>query len=267
MKRTPKERLDVQLVERGLAETRARAQAVIRAGAVCVDGQVLDKPGMPVPRDAQVTVRAAPPYVGRGGTKLAGALDAFGVDVCDRVCLDVGASTGGFTDALLQRGAARVYAVDVGRAQLAWKLRTDPRVVNLERTDIRAVDHLPQAVDLATIDVAFISLKHVLPAVGRLLRPDGQVIALVKPQFEAGRDSVARGGVVRDPAIHRAVLTDVLTWAVDHGWRILGATPSPITGADGNREFFAWLALPDATGASISVQAAVGALAESADPI
>jgi 23S rRNA (cytidine1920-2'-O)/16S rRNA (cytidine1409-2'-O)-methyltransferase len=257
MKAPRKERLDVLLVERGLADTRNRAQALIRAGDVRVGGEVHDKPGERIAADAVIALRAALPYVSRGGYKLAAALDAFGVSSEGRICLDVGACTGGFTDVLVQRGAAQVYAVDVGRAQLAWKLRTDPRVTCLERTDIRALGALPQAIDLATVDVAFISLTHVLPAIQRLLRTDGQAIALVKPQFEAGRARVGRGGVVRDPAVHRSVLTAVLTAASRQGWRVLGATASPITGADGNREFLAWLGMPASGGEEISVEAAV----------
>lgn len=238
----PRKRLDVLLVERGLAESRARAQALIRAGAVTVGGQVLDKPGMSVAADAAVAVRASPPFVSRGGVKLAAALDAFGIRPHGRVCLDVGASTGGFTDALRKRGAARVYAVDVGRGQLAWSLRQDPRVVNLERTDIRSLEVLPEPIGLATVDVAFISLKQVLPAVRRLITPQAHVVALIKPQFEAGRAHVGRGGIVRDPAVHRAVLEELLGWAGTHGWRVLGLCPAAIAGGDGNREFLVLLA-------------------------
>lgn len=255
--KSPKERLDVLLVERGLADTRTRAQALIRAGEVRVAGEVHDKPGERIAADAVIALRAPLPYVSRGGYKLAAALDAFGLSPQGRICLDVGACTGGFTDVLVQRGAAQVYAVDVGRAQLAWKLRTDPRVSCLERTDIRALETLPQPIDLATVDVAFISLTLVLPAIQRLLRPDGQVVALIKPQFEAGRARVGRGGVVRDPAVHRSVLSEVLTAAERQGWRIRGVIPSPITGADGNREFLAWLGMPEAGGDAISVEKAI----------
>jgi 23S rRNA (cytidine1920-2'-O)/16S rRNA (cytidine1409-2'-O)-methyltransferase len=236
-----KVRLDQQLLQRGLADSRSRAQALIRTGMVTVDGQVFDKPGMSVAAESAIEVRASMPYVGRGGLKLAAALDAFGLDPTGQVCLDVGASTGGFTDVLLQRGAARVFAVDVGRAQLAWKLRQDPRVTSLERTDVRQLSGLPDMPTLAVVDVSFISLKLVLPATRRLIAPAAPVIALVKPQFEAGRASVARGGVVRDPAVHAAVLTDIADWASAAGWRIVATVPSPITGADGNREWFIWL--------------------------
>jgi 23S rRNA (cytidine1920-2'-O)/16S rRNA (cytidine1409-2'-O)-methyltransferase len=229
------------LLERGLADSRSRAQALIRAGKVRVDGQVADKPGTSVRHDCLVEVIQPDPYVSRAGPKLAHALSEFGVDPAGWVCLDVGSSTGGFTDVLLQSGAEVVYAVDVGRGQLAWRLRNDPRVVCMERTDIRSVSDLRHKPQLATIDVAFISLRLVLPPVARLLAPSGQAIALIKPQFEAGRDSVPRGGVVRDKAVHAEVLRAVLGAAEAGGWRILGATASPVTGAAGNREFLAHL--------------------------
>ncbi|MCE7938647.1 MAG: TlyA family RNA methyltransferase [Chloroflexi bacterium CFX6] len=246
-----RERLDVLVAERHGIASRARAQALIRAGEVEVDGQIVDKPGHLVNRDARIDLRARPLYVSRGGLKLAHALDRFGIDPRGLACLDVGASTGGFTDVLVQRGARRVYAVDVGWGQLAWGLRGHPAVVVLERTDIRTVAALPEAVDLAVIDVAFISLRLVLPAVQRLLAPDGQVVALVKPQFEAGRASVGRGGVVRDPDVHRAVVHDTVAMSTRAGWRVLGVTASPITGADGNREFLLWLAAPGTEAASV----------------
>jgi len=261
-------RLDNLLVERGLVESRARAQALIRAGEITVAGAVFDKPGMLVAVDAAIVLRAPAPFVSRSGGKLAAALDAFGLDPAGWVCLDVGASTGGFTDALLQRGAARIYAVDVGRGQLAWSLRTDPRVVSLERTDIRAVDSLPEPIRLAAVDVAFISLRLVLPAVWRLLTSSGRAIVLVKPQFEAGRQQVPRGGVVRDPAVHRAVMTQVLSWAQANGWRIADARPSPILGAAGNREFLALLTAPEAPEAALAVADAVErALADTSDEL
>jgi 23S rRNA (cytidine1920-2'-O)/16S rRNA (cytidine1409-2'-O)-methyltransferase len=254
-----KVRLDILVVQRHLSESRAKAQALIRAGEVTVDGHVFDKPGMSVPADAVVVVREQSPYVSRGGYKLTAALDAFGVDPRAQVCLDVGASTGGFTDVLVQRGASLVYAVDVGRGQLAWRLRGHPRVVSMERTDIRSVESLPNAIDLAVVDVAFISLRRVLPPVHRLIRRDGLVVALVKPQFEAGRKQVGRGGVVRDPIVHRRVLEDLLAWAEEHGWRVAGAVASPITGAAGNREFLILLTMPDATATPLPASAAVAA--------
>lgn len=236
-----KERLDVLLVERGLVETRARARAYIMAGEVTVDGARVDKAGTQISRSAQIDLIAPMPYASRGGYKLAGALDQFGLDVTGQVAADVGACTGGFTDVLLQRGAARVYAIDVGQGQLVWKLRQDERVVVMERTNARYLDALPESVNLAVIDVSFISLKLILPAVRKWLAAEGQVIALIKPQFEAGPESVGKGGIVRDAAVHRAVLEDVLGWAGDQGWRVGGLIQSPIQGTDGNVEFLIWL--------------------------
>jgi len=248
-----KQRLDLLLVERGLVESRERGQRLIRAGAVLVADQVVDKPGTRVSVDAPLRLRERLPYVSRGGLKLQAALDAFQVDVSGLVALDVGASTGGFTDCLLQRGAARVYAVDVGYGQLAWKLRTDPRVVVMERTNIRYLESLPELVDLATVDVSFIGLELVLPPVMRLLKPGGQIIPLIKPQFEAGPQHVGKGGVVRDPSVHRAVLFRVLTWAADHGLTLLGLIRSPFRGPAGNVEFLAHLtADPSATPISLA---------------
>ncbi len=239
--RVSKTRLDVLLVERKLAETRQRSRALILAGEVTVNGRVVDKVGTLVPEDAQITVRAPLKYVSRGGIKLEGALDSFGIDVHGRVCADIGASTGGFTDCLLQRGAVRVYAIDVGYGQLAWKLRTDPRVKTLDRVNIRFLDRLDEPVSLASVDVSFISLTLVLPVVKKLLGPSGQVVALVKPQFEAGREQVGKGGIVRDPLVHRQVVERILEHAIQDGWHICGLTRSPIAGADGNVEFFVWL--------------------------
>jgi 23S rRNA (cytidine1920-2'-O)/16S rRNA (cytidine1409-2'-O)-methyltransferase len=234
-------RLDQLMVERGLAESRARAQALIIAGMVRVDGRTVDKPGTRVPLDAQVTVEQGLPYVSRGGVKLAAGLDAFSIDPRGMVAADVGASTGGFTDCLLQRGAARVYAIDVGYGQLAWSLRTDPRVVVMERTNVRYLQSLPEPVDLVTIDVSFISLRLVLPVVVGWLKPTGAIVALVKPQFEVGRGEVGRGGVVRRPEQHLAVLEQVAEFAAALGLRLEGVEPSPIAGPAGNREFLAYL--------------------------
>jgi 23S rRNA (cytidine1920-2'-O)/16S rRNA (cytidine1409-2'-O)-methyltransferase len=233
-------RLDVVLTERGLVASRERARALILAGQVTVDGRVVSKAGAPIGPDARVAL-AVPdhPYVSRGGVKLAGALDAFGVDAAGRRALDIGASTGGFTDVLLQRGARAVVALDVGHGQLDWRLRTDPRVVVAEGVNARALgpSDLPYAPDLVTIDVAFISLRHILPPLPPLLAPRADVVALVKPQFEAGREEVRKGGVVRDPEVHERVCTAVAEWVASQGWTVLGTTPSPITGPEGNVEF------------------------------
>lgn len=209
------------------------------AGAVTVAGRVVDKPGSPVPEAAAVSVQHRPRYVSRGGEKLERALDAFGLDVTGLVAADIGASTGGFTDCLLQRGAARVYAVDVGYGQLDWKLRSDPRVVVLERTNARHLTALPEPADLATVDASFISLRLLLPPIGRLLKPGGAVVALVKPQFEAGREQVGKGGVVRDPEIHRAVLRDLAEWGERESFGVRALTVSPLKGPAGNVEFLA----------------------------
>ncbi|HEY73172.1 MAG: TlyA family rRNA (cytidine-2'-O)-methyltransferase [Chloroflexi bacterium] len=235
-----KERLDVLLVERGLAESRAWAQRLIRAGEVRVAGQISDKPGARVATNAAITVQARPRFVGRGGEKLEAALARFGLDVAGMAAADVGASTGGFTDCLLQRGARRVYAIDVGYGQLAWRLRNDPRVIVMERTNARYLDDLPEPVDLVTADVAFISLRLILPAAARWLRPDGQVVALIKPQFEAGRREVKKGGIVRDPDVHRRVLKRVLKAAAELGLGLCGLIPSPLRGPAGNIEFLGW---------------------------
>jgi 23S rRNA (cytidine1920-2'-O)/16S rRNA (cytidine1409-2'-O)-methyltransferase len=245
-----KSRLDLLLVARGLAATRERAQARVLAGEVLVDGSPAAKPGMSVAGDAALTVRAGLPYVSRGGIKLAHALDAFGLDVTGRVALDVGASTGGFTDCLVQRGAARVYAVDVGYGQLDWTLRQDPRVALLERTNIRYLETLPERPTLAVADASFISLRLVLPAIWRLTDNHADAVVLVKPQFEAGRGQVGKGGVVRDPAIRQAVVDDLAAWAVAHGWQVGGVVTSPITGPAGNVEFLMRLSkVPPAGGA------------------
>lgn len=236
-----KERLDKLLVARGLAPTGAKAQALVMAGDVRLNGQRADKPGMKVATNAKLEVIAALPYVSRGGFKLAGALDKFGVDVPGRVCADVGACTGGFTDVLLQRGAQRVYTLDVGYGQLAWKLRQNKRVVVMERTNARYVETLAEPVSLVTIDVSFISLKLILPAVQKWLTPTFDVIALIKPQFEAGRSQVGKGGIVKDPAVHQQVVDNILGWAEQNGFTPAGITQSSIEGATGNVEFLAWL--------------------------
>ena len=234
-------RLDVLLTERGLAPSREKAQALILAGQVLVNGQPGLKAGQQVPREAHLEVRQPPPYVSRGGYKLAHALDRFEIDVAGQVALDVGASTGGFTDVLLQRGANRVYAVDVGRGQLHQKLATDPRVVVLDRVNARALPDLPERPSVVTIDVSFISLRLVLPAVLRAVAGGWSIIALIKPQFEAGRELVGPGGVVRSPVVHRAVLQSLAEWFGTQGMSLRGLTASPIRGSAGNVEFLAWL--------------------------
>ncbi len=244
------------MVQRGLAESRSQAQALVLAGEVIVGGQVALKPGLKVHDEAQVEVRERLPYVSRGGLKLAAALDAFRVPVQGVVCADVGASTGGFTDCLLQRGAARVYAIDVGYGQLAWQLRRDERVVVMERTNVRYVEALPEAVQFVAMDASFISLGLLLPPVVRWLSPGADVIPLVKPQFEAGRGQVGKGGVVRDPAVHRQVLEQVAGYATGLGLAVLGVTRSPITGPAGNVEFLMHLRL-GASSADFDLAAAI----------
>jgi 23S rRNA (cytidine1920-2'-O)/16S rRNA (cytidine1409-2'-O)-methyltransferase len=239
--KSSKTRLDVALVERGLAPSRERARALILARQVKVDSHVVFKAGAPVTPEAHVELVAPDhPYVGRGGIKLAHALDVFAVPVDGRVALDIGASTGGFTDVLLQRGAASVVALDVGRGQLDWRLRTDPRVLVREGVNARALaaSDLPHVADIITIDVSFISLRHIFPPLATLLAAGGDIVALVKPQFEAGRDEVGKHGLVTDPAVHDAVIARVTAEAEASRLVRVAMTPSPITGATGNREFF-----------------------------
>ena len=240
------------MTERGLAESRAKAQAMIMAGQVRVDEQVTLKPATKISPDSELTVDSGPRFVSRGGEKLDAALEAFGIDVSGLTCADVGASTGGFTDCLLQHGVEKVYAIDVGKGILHWKLRNAPRVVVMERTNARYVESLPEPVDFVTIDASFISLKILFPVVKQWFRPSppahllsrewGGVIALIKPQFEAGRKDVSRGdGVIRDPEIHRQVLLDVLAYAQRESFGLKGLIRSPILGPKGNVEFLAWL--------------------------
>ena len=241
-----KERLDVLLVSLGLAESRTKAQATIMAGEVYVNGQKADKSGMEVDITSNIEVRgSACPYVSRGGLKLEKALKNFGVDPTGYVCSDSGASTGGFTDCLLQQGASKVFAIDVGYGQLAWKIRNDPRVVVMERTNIRYVtpEDLGEMLDLSVIDVSFISLGLVLPVVKTLLKPTGQVLCLIKPQFEAGKDKVGKKGVVRDPAVHEEVLQNFISLAKSLDFTIRNLTFSPVKGPEGNIEFLAHLSM------------------------
>lgn len=232
------------LVRKGLAETRERAQRMIMAGLVEVDRAVIDKPGKLIPLSSEIGIREPyPPYVSRGGLKLEAALDRFGLDVEGQTILDVGASTGGFTDCLLQRGAMCIIAVDVGYGVLHWKLREDPRVKILERTNVRYLtsENLGVSVDGAVIDVSFISLKLVIPPVSRLLKQRAYILALIKPQFEVGKGQVGKGGVVRDPALHDKVITSIREFSKSLGWQVMGHMASPILGPKGNREFFVYL--------------------------
>jgi 23S rRNA (cytidine1920-2'-O)/16S rRNA (cytidine1409-2'-O)-methyltransferase len=247
-----KRRLDLLMVERGLAENREEARVAILAGDVLVDGEPVLRAAASVADAAHVELARSPRYAGRGGEKLEHALREFALDVRGLVALDVGASTGGFTDCLLQHAAARVYAVDVAYGQLDYRLRHDERVIVLERTNIRALSELPppagrasEQADLATIDVAFIGLEKVLPSVIRLLRPGGRIVALVKPQFQAKRSEVRKGGVVKDPLVHAAVLGRVIAWAAEQGLRFGGLTTSPLRGPAGNKEFFVLWGIPD----------------------
>ena len=254
----PKIRLDILLTERGLAESRAKAQALIMAGQVRVDGQTALKAGANVADDSTLEVESGPRFVSRGGEKLDAALESFAINVHGFTCVDVGASTGGFTDCLLQRGAAKVYAIDVGKGILHWKMRTDSRVIVMEETNARYVESLPEKIDFATIDASFISLKTLLPVVkswffppsffveeeGKTKEERDNVIALIKPQFEAGKKDVKHGqGVIRDPAIHKQVLSDVLAFAHAEGFGLCGLIRSPLLGPKGNTEFLAWLSL------------------------
>ena len=255
-----KVRLDLLLVDRGLADSRSQAQRLVMAGVVRVEGQVELRSAAAISAQAAITVESGPRYVSRGGEKLEAALQAFGVDIAGRICADVGASTGGFTDCLLQHGASLVYTIDVGRGLLDWRLRQDQRVVVMEGTNARYLTRLPQAVEIITIDVSFISLKIMLPVVRELLSPGkeasqskiGTLIALIKPQFEAGRQQAGRGkGVIRDPSIHRQVLIDVLGYASQLSYAVRGLIRSPLTGPKGNIEFLAWLEYRGEQAASI----------------
>ncbi len=246
-----KKRLDVLLVEQGYADSRTKAQAIIMSGLVYVDGQKADKPGMSFDETLPLEVRgAACPYVSRGGLKLEKALRDFGVHPAGFVCSDSGASTGGFTDCLLQQGASKVFAIDVGYGQLDWKIRSDPRVVVMERTNVRYVtpEQLGEPLDLSVVDVSFISLKIVLPVIKTFLKPTGQVLCLIKPQFEAGREKVGKKGVVRDPATHKEVLDEFVALANELQFKILGLTFSPVKGPEGNIEFLGHLTLDEKPG-------------------
>lgn len=236
-----KRRLDVLLVDRGLAESREKAQALVMAGHVKVDDRPAPKPGVLIADSAELSVAQRPKYVGRGGEKLEHALIRFGIDAKGLVAADIGSSTGGFTDCLLQNGARKVYAIDVGRNQLDYRLRQDERVVVMEETNIRDVGSLPERVDIAVIDVSFISLRLVLPVAARLAKAGAPIVTLFKPQFEAGRTEVPRGGVITDPQVHSTLIGRFAAWCTDNGFRVIDMTASPILGAEGNREFLFWL--------------------------
>ena len=236
-----KRRIDLLLVERKMAENRKKAHAMILAGDVSIGGEVIAKSATLVPDDAPIQLRQKPPFVSRGGIKLDHALDQFKIDVSGVVAMDVGASTGGFTDCLLKRGAGRVYAVDVGYGQLDYRLRVDPRVTVMERVNARYRFSLTEQVALITMDVSFISLKKIIPTVAKLVKPGGWLVCLVKPQFEAWRSKVEKGGLVKDPGVHAEVLGDFISWAIEADYRLCGLTPSSILGAEGNREFFVLL--------------------------
>ena len=235
-----KARADQMLVERGFFESRERAQRAIMAGEVRVGEQVVQKPAAMIDIDAPIAIAEAQQFVGRGALKLAGALDHFKIDARDKTALDIGASTGGFTDCLLQRGVVKVFAVDVGRGQLAWKIRNDPRVIVMEKLNARFLsrEHIPQDVDLCVIDVSFISLTLILPRAFELITAEGVILALIKPQFELQRKDVGRGGIVREPALHEKAQQKIVNFVQEAGYRVVGVVPSTITGTDGNQEFF-----------------------------
>jgi len=237
----PKQRLDILLVERGLAESRHKAQALIMAGEVLVQGETARKPAGLINIEASIEVKQPPPFVSRGGVKLEHALNTFRIDVTGLVIADIGSSTGGFTDCLLKRGASKVYAVDVGKGQLDYRLRQNPGVVVLEGINARYTLPISEKVDLVTMDVSFISVTKVIPCAVAILKETGSLVVLVKPQFEAGKKEVGNGGVVKGPQIHALVLARVIVWAVDQGFQLEGLVASPILGPAGNREFFIWL--------------------------
>lgn len=239
-----KKRIDILLVEKGLIQSRERAQTEIMAGNVFVNGQRVDKAGEKYDEEIEIEVRGRTvPYVSRGGLKLEKALAVFNIDLKDKICIDVGASTGGFTDCMLKNGAVRVYSIDVGYGQLAWELRQDPRVICMDRTNIRYVEpkHLGESADFCSIDVSFISLTLVLPPVLKLLKDDGRIVCLIKPQFEAGREKVGKKGVVRDIEVHREVVEKILDWADAHNLSVCGLNFSPVKGPEGNIEYLAYL--------------------------
>lgn len=242
-----KSRLDTLVHERGLAPSRELARRYIMAGEVRVNGQIMDKPGAQVSTEVEIEVQSAARFVSRGGDKLEGAFQAFDLNVEGKICADVGASTGGFTDCLLQHGAAKVYAIDVGYGQLAMKLQQDERVIIMERTNARFIEKLDDPINFVTIDASFISLKILLPVIKNWLTSQAQLVALIKPQFEAGKSDVGKGGVVKDPKIHRRVLEEILTFAQEIGYTVRGLTTSPLTGPKGNIEFLAWFSIGESS--------------------
>lgn len=257
-----KERLDIILTERNMFPSREKAKASIMAGLIYVDGQRVDKPGTPVDREAEITIKESLcPYVSRGGLKLEKALALYGFSLKDSVAVDIGASTGGFTDCMLKNGARKVFAVDVGYGQLDWKLRNDARVVCMERTNARYLTHeeIPEELDFASVDVSFISLKLIFPALYGLLREGGEIACLIKPQFEAGREKVGKKGVVRDPAVHLEVLEHFLIHAKENHFTVLGITYSPIRGPEGNIEYLGFLRKSEEPDAAVDLQAIVEA--------
>lgn len=255
-----KQRLDVVVHERGLAATRAKARGMIMAGEILVDGAAVDKPGTMVRSDVSIEVKSKPRFVSRGGEKLAGALADFQFDVSGRICADVGASTGGFTDCLLQNGAARVYAIDVGYGLIDYTLRQDSRVILMERTNARYVEQLDEPVSLVVVDASFISLRLLLPVIKGWLTPQADVIALIKPQFEAGKKDIGKGGVVKDQAVHRRVLEEILQFGLEQGFSICGLTRSSIKGQSGNIEFLVWFDWGTPTVPSLDVADAIDAV-------
>jgi 23S rRNA (cytidine1920-2'-O)/16S rRNA (cytidine1409-2'-O)-methyltransferase len=255
-----KQRIDVLMFERGLAPSREKARAMIMAGEVLVDNQPVSKPGASVDENVAIFVKNKPRFVSRGGEKLAWALEAFNIDVSGRVCADVGASTGGFTDCLLQNGAARVYAIDVGYGQIDYTLRQDNRVIVIERTNARYLEKLAETVNLVTVDASFISLKILLPTIKNWLQPSSDLVLLIKPQFEAGREEVGKGGVVRDTKIHKRVLIDVLSAIKQMDFDIRGLTTSPIKGPAGNTEFLTWLHSGNSLDTPLDIQALVASV-------
>ena len=257
-----KQRLDMLLVERGLAGSRERAKRMIMAGEVLVDNQKVDKAGATVKAEAEIRLLGSDiPYVSRGGLKLAKAMQEFGVEITGKRCADIGASTGGFTDCMLQNGAVQVFAIDVGYGQLAWKLRTDERVVNIERTNLRYISEaeIPEPLDLAVMDVSFISIRLVLPAVQKLLKDGADLICLIKPQFEAGREAVGKKGVVRDPLVHKEVIRQILDFAASQSLHVEGLDYSPIKGPEGNIEYICHMKNSEGSAAAVDVDAVVAA--------